>query len=321
MDGKSCCSPSANRSSEAGADDCGPAGSGVLTLSAQAGSREGMVELEGGRFLMGSDDEVAWKTDGEGPVREVTLDPFWIDQTCVTNEAFSSFVEETGFRTEAEKFGWSFVFLNLLPKSKQKTAELVTVQGMQWWARVEKADWKRPGGPGTHIRGQGDHPVVHVSWNDALAFATWMGKRLPSEAEWEYAARGGLEQALYPWGNELTPGGKHRCNIWQGEFPRHDTGEDGYTSTAPARSFRANEFGLYNVSGNVWEWANDWFSAMWQIHGERKNPEGPKTGSSRVIRGGSFLCHDSYCNRYRVSARSKITPDTSTCHLGFRCAL
>ncbi len=317
MDGKSCCSPSASRPEEGGqCDDLVE-----IPVSPSAGSTAGMVELGGDRFLMGSDDELAWKADGEGPVREVSVGKFHLDQTCVTNGAFAEFVEATGFKTEAEKFGWSFVFFNQLPKSKQKGAELVTVQGMQWWARVEKADWQRPGGPGTNIRKLGDHSVVHISWNDAVAFARWAGKRLPTEAEWEFAARGGLEQALYPWGNELMPDGKHRCNIWQGEFPRHDTGEDGYTSTAPAKSFRSNDFGIYNSSGNVWEWTSDWFSSTWQIHGERDNPQGPATGSSRVIRGGSFLCHDSYCNRYRVSARSKITPDTSTCHVGFRCAV
>jgi formylglycine-generating enzyme required for sulfatase activity len=193
--------------------------------------------------------------------------------------------------------------------------------GLSWWVRVEKADWRKPGGPGTNIRKLQDHPVVHVSWNDAAAYAHWVGKRLPTEAEWECSARGGLDQARYPWGDELTPAGKHRCNIWQGSFPDNDTGDDGYTSTAPAKSFRANDFGLYNSAGNVWEWVQDWFDPRWHLSASMENPKGPEFGSGKVIRGGSFLCHDSYCNRYRVGARTGNTPDSSTCHTGFRCAL
>jgi len=279
-----------------------------------------MVEL-GGRFLMGSDGPEIWAADGEGPVRAVTLDRFWMDRTCVSNAQFEEFVEATGYRTEAERFGWSFVFHNQIPKAHRKRMVYQHVQGSEWWARVEKADWRRPGGPGTNIRKLGQHPVVHVSWNDAQAFATWMGKRLPTEAEWEFAARGGLEQAVYPWGDELTPGGKHFCNIWQGRFPQEDTAEDGYAGTAPVKSFRANGHGLYNVSGNVWEWVQDWFSPNWHQTGPRENPQGPESGSNRVIRGGSFLCHHSYCNRYRVSARSSNTPDSATCHMGFRLAM
>lgn len=279
-----------------------------------------MVELSGGAFLMGGEGPETWAADGEGPIREVTLSPFWIDRTTVTNSAFEEFVLATDYVTEAEQFGWSFVFHNQIPKAHQKRVRYQHVQGSEWWARVEKADWRRPGGPGTNIRKKADHPVVHVSWADAQAYASWMGKRLPTEAEWEYAARGGLEQALYPWGDELQPGGKHFCNIWQGKFPEEDTAEDGYAGTAPARSFRANGFGLYNVSGNVWEWVQDWFSPSWHLDGPRENPRGPDEGTNRVIRGGSFLCHYSYCNRYRVSARSSNTPDSSTCHTGFRLA-
>ncbi|MDF1822994.1 MAG: formylglycine-generating enzyme family protein [Verrucomicrobiales bacterium] len=299
MDGKSCCAPSGgSRDSSEFPHRIG--------RSVDAGSKEGMVELPGGSFLMGAEGPETWPGDREGPVREATVAPFWVDQTTVTNEQFASFVEATGYVTEAERFGWSFVFHNQIPKQHRKHVQLVAVEGTAWWARLEKADWRKPGGPGSHLKKIGHHPVVHVSWNDALAYASWMGKRLLTETEWEFAARGGLEQNIYPWGNELMPGGKHRCNIWQGRFPQEDTGEDGYIGTAPAKSFRANGYGLYHCVGNVWEWTSDWFA-------------GPDSG--RVIRGGSYLCHDSYCNRYRNSARTKNTPDSSTGHTGFRCAL
>lgn len=314
MDGKSCCAPEANRNS-------GDHSIADIPVSQNAGSRENMVEIPAGTFRMGAVGPETWEADGEGPVREVTLDAFWIDRTCVTNAQFKQFVTETGYQTEAERFGWSFVFVNQIPKAHRKNAQIETVMGLSWWVRVQKADWRKPGGPGTNIRKLQDHPVVHVSWHDAAAYAHWAGKRLPTEAEWECAARGGLDQARYPWGDELTPAGKHRCNIWQGTFPENDTGDDGYTSTAPAKSFRSNDYGLYNSAGNVWEWAQDWFDPRWHITASMENPKGPEFGTGKVIRGGSFLCHESYCNRYRVGARTSNTPDSSTCHTGFRCAL
>lgn len=327
---KRCCTPDrpAKRSREGGAQASLPAGvaDGPSGLGDPHGdetrlaSAEGMIHLEGRCFRMGAEDPDGWPLDGEGPVREVELSPFWIDATTVTNADFERFVEETGYRTEAEEFGWSYVFLVLLPKSKRrKLRDSHTVQGLQWWYAVEGACWRKPEGSGSNIKKRMDHPVVHVSWRDAATYARWAGKRLPTEAEWEYAARGGRDQQRYPWGNDLTPGGKHRCNIWQGEFPHRNTLADGYLGTAPARSFRSNDFGLYNVSGNVWEWCADWFSPDWHLSATNKDPRGPEVGAARVMKGGSFLCHHSYCNRYRLGARTSNTPDSSTSNLGFRC--
>ncbi len=266
---------------------------------------------------MGTDDPVGYPADGEEPAREITLRPFMIDPYAVTNERFAEFVEATGYRTDAERFGWSFVFAGLLPDDFPETRGSAAAP---WWRRVEGADWRRPEGPQSDLAGRGNHPVVHASWQDASAYCEWSGTRLPTEAEWEYAARGGLEGKRYPWGDELTPGGEHHCNIWQGEFPPRNTCEDGYYGTAPVGAFVPNAFGLYNMSGNAWEWCSDWFSPTFHVKGPRTDPLGPDSGTHRVIRGGSYLCHESYCFRYRVAARSANTPDSSTGNMGFRCA-
>lgn len=310
---QSCCAPGAPRQEE---------GTSLLSfpVSKIDTSTEGMIYLEGGTFLMGNEDEDAWPEDGEGPVREVTVSAFWISPTTVTNQEFAAFIDATGYLTDSERFGWSFVHASQLPRSRRKKLQGRSVQGLQWWFGVEGASWRKPEGPGSNIKKRMDHPVVHVSWRDAAAYSQWAGKRLPTEAEWEFAARGGLVGKKYPWGDELTPGGKHRCNIWQGRFPEEDTGEDGYRGTAPARSFPPNGFGLYNVSGNVWEWCADWFSATWHVNGPRKDPKGPTVGEAKVMRGGSYLCHHSYCNRYRVGARTANTPDSATGNCGFRVA-
>ncbi|MBX6365640.1 MAG: formylglycine-generating enzyme family protein [Gemmatimonadetes bacterium] len=266
---------------------------------------------------MGSGDGSGFPADGEGPVREVRLRPFRIGRYAVSNARFAEFVAATGYCTDAERFGWSFVFVGFLPANFPPTR---AVAEAPWWRQVFGADWRHPEGPHSSIAERMDHAVVHTSWNDAQAYCRWAGVRLPTEAEWEYAARGGLVQKRFPWGDELRPGGRHMCNIWQGTFPTVNTGEDGYVGTAPVDAFEPNGYGLHNVAGNVWEWCNDWFSPTWHRTGARVDPRGPATGSARVIRGGSFLCHASYCDRYRVAARSSNTPDSSTGHTGFRVA-
>ena len=274
-----------------------------------------MVLLEGGSFLMGTEYKNGFPSDGEGPVREVELNPFWIEPYAVTNKRFSQFIEATGYKTESETFGWSFVFHLFLPKNFPPTR---AVPGSEWWRQVFGADWRHPEGPQSNIEGREDHPVVHISWNDAVRYANWAGKRLPTEAEWEYAARGGLKQKKYPWGDSLLRNGKHQINIWQGKFPDKNTGKDGFLGTCPVDQFRPNNYGLYNMSGNVWEWCSDWFHPTFHVQAARKNPAGPPAGQAKVMKGGSYLCHKSYCNRYRVGARTHNTPDSATGHMGFR---
>jgi formylglycine-generating enzyme required for sulfatase activity len=276
-----------------------------------------MIRLDGGAFLMGAEDGEGYPQDGEGPVHEVRVPPFAMAATVVTNAEFAAFAGATGYVTDAERYGWSFVFGGLLPHDFPETRAAAAAP---WWRQVLGASWRTPEGPQSDMAARMDHPVVHVSWNDATAYCAWAGARLPTEAEWEYAARGGLEQRRYPWGDELTPGGAHMCNIWQGTFPAHNDIEDGYYGTAPADAFAANGFGLYNTSGNVWEWCADWFDRASHADTARENPHGPAAGEAKVIRGGSYLCHRSYCNRYRVAARSSNTPDSSTGHMGFRIA-
>jgi len=276
-----------------------------------------MVLLDGGEFLMGSEDRDGFPADGEGPVRQVTLSSFWVDPVAVSNARFAAFVQATGHVTEAEGYGWSFVFGGLLPDDFPPTRSAAQAP---WWRQVFGADWRHPEGPRSSVEDRMEHPVVHVAFIDALAYCAWAGVRLPTEAEWEYAARGGLRQARFPWGEELTPGGRHRCNIWQGQFPGHNTLDDGYLGTAPVDAYDPNGFGLHNVAGNVWEWCADWFHTGFHRNGPRRDPTGPPSGAAKVIRGGSYLCHRSYCTRYRVGARSSNTPDSSTGNMGFRVA-
>ena len=275
-----------------------------------------MIMIPGGQFRMGSDADEGEPGDGEAPSRLVTLAPFWIDPMAVSNLRFAAFVEATGYLTMAERAGWSFVFAGLLPDDFPLTRGVAETP---WWREVEGACWRAPEGPRTLVEERMDHPVVHVSWHDASAYCAWAGKRLPTEAEWECASRGGLDGKRYPWGDELTPGGEHRCNIWQGQFPRSNTNEDGFYGTAPVDAFEPNGYGLFNTSGNAWEWCADWFSP-YHSGAPLTNPSGPDAGTHRVIRGGSYLCHESYCFRYRVAARSANTPSSTTGHTGFRCA-
>jgi formylglycine-generating enzyme len=282
-------------------------------------ARQAMVFLPGGAFLMGTDDTEGIPADGERPVREVTLRPFYLSPTAVTNAEFEAFVRATNYQTDAERFGWSFVFLPFVPR-KRKIEILGSAGPAPWWIGVRGACWRMPEGPGSSLKRRGQHPVVHVSWHDAMAYCAWAGARLPTEAEWEYAARGGLEQRRYPWGDELMPEGKHRMNVWQGSFPTHNTADDGHAGTAPVHTYLPNGYGLYNMTGNVWEWCADWYSPTFHAVASRDNPRGPAQGTAKVIRGGSYLCHHSYCNRYRVAARSANTPDSSTGNTGFRVA-
>lgn len=277
------------------------------------------ARLDGGEFRMGTDDR-RFPADGEGPIRSVSLDGFAISLQPVTNVEFDAFVSATGHVTDAESFGWSFVFKDFVTPDVERTVSQV-VQGSEWWWRVDGAYWRMPEGLGSSVDNRPEHPVTHVSWTDAMAYCDWAGGRLPTEAEWEYAARGGLDQARFAWGDELEPEGRQMCNIWQGQFPATNTLEDGWHGTSRVGSFEPNNFGLYDVAGNVWEWCSDWFSATFHRNARRvtrENPKGPRNGSAKVIRGGSYLCHDSYCNRYRVGARTANTPDSSTGNLGFR---
>lgn len=260
------------------------------------------VALPGGAFLMGSEDTWSYPEDREGPVREETVDAFWIERCTVSNAQFAEFIATTGYVTQAERFGSSFVFAGQLPDDFPPTRG---VAGAPWWRQVEAASWKHPDGPQSHSRDRLDHPVVHVSWYDAAAYCSWVGGRLPTEAEWEYAARGGLVSMRFPWGDEREPEGNHAMNVWQGDFPGCNTCADGWFSTAPVDAYRPNGFGLYNMCGNVWEWCAD--------------PFGSGRPQDRVAKGGSYLCHESYCRRYRVAARQGLAPDSTTSNVGFRC--
>ncbi|WP_231391717.1 formylglycine-generating enzyme family protein [Arthrobacter sp. 35W] len=293
--------------------------------AADTGAAHRDAAIPAGTFAMGDPFDEGYPADGETPVHEVALDGFRIDTAATTTSAFAAFVDATGYRTESEVYGTSAVF-HLAVQAPQKDI-IGSAAGTPWWLNVRGASWAHPAGPGSTWTDIPDHPVTQVSHNDALAYCAWAGRALPTEAQWEYAARGGLEQARYPWGGELhgtEPDGsvRHHCNIWQGTFPTQNTVEDGFLTTAPVRSFEPNGYGLHQTSGNVWEWCSDWFLPKYYKScaavGTVENPAGPTIGRGRVMRGGSYLCHDSYCNRYRLAARSSNTPDSASGNLGFR---
>jgi sulfatase modifying factor 1 len=270
----------------------------------------------GGSFTLGSNYR-AFAADGEGPPRRVTVGAFAIACHAVSNIQFGDFVRATGYTTDAERYGWSFVFDAFLTDDTRHAIGS-RVADAPWWLPVPHAYWAQPEGPPSTILDRLDHPVVHVSWNDAKAYCRWSGTRLPSEAEWEIAARGGLEQATYPWGDELAPSGEHRCNIWQGRFPDHNTADDDYFGTAPVHAFKPNGYGLHNMAGNVWEWCEDYFAPDYHRITASVDPLQAMPKANRSLRGGSFLCHESYCNRYRVAARSSNSQDSASSNIGFR---
>ncbi|KAM8709440.1 hypothetical protein ACLKA7_016273 [Drosophila subpalustris] len=269
---------------------------------------EDMSLIPGGNIHVGT-DEPHFKADLESPERLVKLKDFYIDKYQVSNANFEKFVKATNYTTEAERFGDSFLFKTLLTPGQQAELEEYRVASAVWWYKVSGINWRKPHGIDSDLIGLEQHPVVHVSWRDAVAFCKWAGKRLPSESEWEAACRGGKQRKLYPWGNKLMPKDKHWLNIWQGEFPDGNSGDDGYKYTCPVNEFRQNNYDLYNIVGNVWEWTSD----LW-------HPNDNSDAPNRVKKGGSYLCHKSYCYRYRCAARSQNTEDSSAGNLGFRCA-
>ena len=291
---------------------------------------EGMVWIPSGSFLRGNTEGF----EDERPVRELQLDGFWLDTHEVTNAEFKAFVDATGYQTIAERTPTP-EDLPGVPPEDLVPGSLVfhTVDDVRQnevqdrWAFVPGANWRQPEGPGSTIAGRMDHPVVQVAWDDAVAYAKWAKKRLPTEAEWEYAARGGLDGKVYPWGDGWAKQQQLDMNIWQGQWPLENTKEDGFLRTSPVGTYGANGYGLFDVAGNVWEWCDDWYDPDFYRAAAAKNPKGPSQpvfvppgGYQRVMRGGSFLCTDQYCSGYRVSARMKSSPDTGLCHTGFRCA-
>jgi formylglycine-generating enzyme required for sulfatase activity len=301
---------------------------------------DGMVPIPGGTFLMGSDRHYP----EEAPTHEVTVSPFLMDRHTVTNREFRAFVEATGYVTLAERPANADDYPGAVPELlvpssvvfRRPEGRVDLRNPYNWWTYVADASWRKPRGQASSLQGLWDHPVVHVAFEDAAAYAAWAGKELPTEAEWEFAARGGLEGAEYCWGDELAPNGRHAANTWQGEFPWQNSGEDGHEWTAPVGSFPPNGYGLHDMAGNVWEWTTDWYQEHSQIEhaccglqdprgGTREgsfDPSAPNVRIPRkVMKGGSYLCAPNYCRRYRPAARMAQPIDTSTCHLGFRCVV
>ncbi len=312
------------------------------TLTAEAKSapdsrsaRDGMVWIPGGRFWMGTE-----RMEDAQPLHQVEVKGFWMDRNDVTNEEFAVFVKATGYVTIAERPLDREEFPNLASDELAPGSVVFTPPAhpvpldhpLSWWSFVRGANWRHPNGPGSDLRGEERYPVVQVAWPDAMAYAKWAGKRLPTEAEWEFAARGGRDRQLYPWGNDFRPDGRWMANTFQGHFPDHNTAEDGHSGIAPVASFPANDYGLYDMAGNVWQWVSDWYRPDYYAQLSKKgtvaiNPQGPSDSfdpqeigvAKRVQKGGSYLCTDQYCERYITGSRGKGDPETSTNHLGFRC--
>jgi formylglycine-generating enzyme required for sulfatase activity len=305
-----------------------------------------MVWIRGGEFSMGADCTneavcgISSVTRDSQPIHRVCVDGFWIDKTEVTNDEFEKFVKATKYITVAERTPTAAEFPTAPPENLVAGAVVFTPPDhpvlldnhYQWWSYIKGANWRHPLGPDSDLKGKGNYPVVQIAYEDAVAFAKWAGKRMPTEAEFEFAARGGLVGKLYAWGDELKPGGKWMANIFQGHFPDKDTGEDGFVGIAPVAQFPANGYGLYDMAGNVWEWCSDWYrpdyyAQLAKAGGVARNPQGPDASfdptepnqPKRVMRGGSFLCTDQYCTRYMVGARGKGEISTGCNHLGFRC--
>jgi formylglycine-generating enzyme len=317
----------------------------------RAGTLAGMVWIPGGEFTMGTDDVRSFPN--ERPAHRVRVDGFWMDDHDVTNAEFARFIEATGYVTTAEKKPDWEELKKELPPDTPKPDDSVLVPGSlvftptshpvplddlsAWWRWVPGACWCHPEGPDSNIAGRENHPVVQVSWYDAVEYAKWAGKRLPTEAEWELAARGGLEGKRFAWGDDFRPNGKYMANTWQGLFPVTNTAEDGFVGTSPVKSFPPNGYGLYDMAGNVWQWCSDWYrvDAFTQIVTELadksvcRDTGGPReswdpadpNAPKRVVKGGSFLCNPSYCESYRPSARRGTPPDTGSSHTGFRCVM
>jgi formylglycine-generating enzyme len=316
--------------------------------SQKTNAPEGMAWIPGGEFAMGNDiaSEAICGSPGvtrdSQPVHQVFVDGFWMDKTDVTNERFDQFVKATHYVTVAERTPTAAEFPTAPPENLVAGSVVFTPPDhpvsldnhYQWWNYVHGANWRHPLGPGSDLTGREKYPVVQIAYEDAVAYAKWAGKRLPTEAKFEFAARGGLEKKIYAWGDELKPGGKWMANIFEGQFPIKDTGEDGFAGIAPVAQFPANGYGLFDMAGNVWEWCSDWYrpdyyAQLAQAGGVACNPQGPDspfdpsepTEKKRVQRGGSFLCTDQYCSRYMVAGRGKGEITSGSNHLGFRCVM
>lgn len=283
-------------------------GYGYCTRECADNPDKTMVLIPGGKYFIGTNRPV-FAADGEDPERQISLSGFYIDVHEVSNVNFEKFVQRTGYVTEAEKFGNSFVLQSLITNAEISRTVTQAVAGSPWWVPVNGSNWRSPEGQASDLSDRMNHPVIHVSWNDASAYCAHWGWRLPSEEEWEVACRGGLRDRLYSWGNKWMPNGEHRANTWQGDFPVYDSGEDGFVGTAPVDAFPANKFGVKQMIGNVWEWTSN----SWSVAGRVNENE-------KVKKGGSFMCHKDYCFRHRCAARSQNTADSTASNLGFRCA-